>query len=145
MSCQFLSFLPCMRLSNLCALCFSAGLLVVSTIGYYSRCFSNSLRYRFGIFDPAIVYDHLGEILSALVVGSLVFCVFLYLKVSFFFILYLDFGFSINTYFTLRLHSFYAFKGHVAPSSTDSGSSGNVIIDFYWVSLSSASRLFSNF
>ncbi|KAG0470419.1 hypothetical protein HPP92_017119 [Vanilla planifolia] len=50
---------------------------------------------RFQIFDPSIVYDHLGEIYSALVVGSLVFCVFLYLK------------------------------GHVAPSSTDSGSSGN--------------------
>ncbi|XP_022723861.1 7-dehydrocholesterol reductase isoform X3 [Durio zibethinus] len=25
-----------------------------------------------------------------------------------------------------------AYKGHVAPSSTDSGSSGNLIIDFYW-------------
>ncbi|XP_039115811.1 7-dehydrocholesterol reductase-like [Dioscorea cayenensis subsp. rotundata] len=56
----------------------------------------------FGIFNPAIVYDHLGEIYSALVTGSLVFCVFLYIK------------------------------GHLAPSSSDSGSSGNVIIDFYW-------------
>ncbi|THU51496.1 hypothetical protein C4D60_Mb06t31650 [Musa balbisiana] len=56
----------------------------------------------FGIFNPAIVYDHLGEIYSALVMGSLVFCLFLYLK------------------------------GHVAPSSSDSGSSGNFIIDFYW-------------
>ncbi|KAG0470424.1 hypothetical protein HPP92_017124 [Vanilla planifolia] len=56
----------------------------------------------FQIFDPSIVYDHLGEIYSALVVGSLVFCVFLYLK------------------------------GHVAPSLTDSGSSGNPIVDFYW-------------
>lgn len=26
-------------------------------------------------------------------------------------------------------------KGHLAPSSTDSGSSGNIIIDFYWVSV----------
>ncbi|XP_062118870.1 7-dehydrocholesterol reductase-like [Humulus lupulus] len=26
----------------------------------------------------------------------------------------------------------FCFKGHVAPSSTDSGSSGNIIIDFYW-------------
>jgi len=25
-------------------------------------------------------------------------------------------------------------KGHVAPSSSDSGSCGNLIIDFYWVS-----------
>ncbi|GMN62672.1 hypothetical protein TIFTF001_031750 [Ficus carica] len=56
----------------------------------------------FGIFNPSIVYDHLGEIFSVLIFGSLVFCVFLYLK------------------------------GHVAPSSTDSGSSGNFIIDFYW-------------
>ncbi|CAL0335325.1 unnamed protein product [Lupinus luteus] len=56
----------------------------------------------FGIFNPSIVYDHLGEIFSALIFGSLVFCVFLYIK------------------------------GHVAPSSSDSGSSGNFIIDFYW-------------
>ncbi|XP_059280999.1 7-dehydrocholesterol reductase-like, partial [Lycium ferocissimum] len=56
----------------------------------------------FGIFNPAIVYDHLGEILSTLIFGSLVFCVLLYIK------------------------------GHVAPSSTDSGSSGNIIVDFYW-------------
>lgn len=56
----------------------------------------------FEIFEPSIVYDHLGEIYSALVVGGLVFCIFLYLK------------------------------GHVAPSSTDSGSSGNPIVDFYW-------------
>jgi len=56
----------------------------------------------FGIFNPTVVYDHLGEIFSALIFGSFVFCIFLYIK------------------------------GHVAPSSTDSGSSGNVIIDFYW-------------
>ncbi|RYR11399.1 hypothetical protein Ahy_B04g068933 isoform C [Arachis hypogaea] len=47
----------------------------------------------FGIFNPTIVYDHLGEIYSALIFGSF---------------------------------------GHLAPSSTDSGSSGNIIIDFYW-------------
>ncbi|CAI9114575.1 OLC1v1015327C1 [Oldenlandia corymbosa var. corymbosa] len=56
----------------------------------------------FEIFNPVLVYDHLGEIFSALIFGSLVFCVLLYIK------------------------------GHVAPSSTDSGSSGNIIIDFYW-------------
>ncbi|XP_042449563.1 7-dehydrocholesterol reductase-like [Zingiber officinale] len=56
----------------------------------------------FEIFNPAIVYDHLGEIYSALIMGSLVFCILLYLK------------------------------GHLAPSSSDSGSSGNFIIDFYW-------------
>ncbi|KAI3858637.1 hypothetical protein MKW92_000426, partial [Papaver armeniacum] len=32
----------------------------------------------FGIFNPAIVYDHLGEIYSALIFGSLFFCVLLY-------------------------------------------------------------------
>ncbi|XP_062085888.1 7-dehydrocholesterol reductase-like [Humulus lupulus] len=58
--------------------------------------------FRFGIFNPSTVYDHLGEIYSALIFGSLVFCILLYIK------------------------------GHVAPSSTDSGSSGNIIIDFYW-------------
>ncbi|KAF6149871.1 hypothetical protein GIB67_008592 [Kingdonia uniflora] len=56
----------------------------------------------FGIFNPAIVYDHLGEIFSALIFGSFAFCIFLFIK------------------------------GHLAPSSTDSGSSGNLIIDFYW-------------
>ncbi|ERN12476.1 7-dehydrocholesterol reductase [Amborella trichopoda] len=55
-----------------------------------------------GIFNPAIVYDHLGEIFSALIIGSFFFCILLYIK------------------------------GHVAPSSSDSGSSGNIIIDFYW-------------
>ncbi|KAJ7952070.1 7-dehydrocholesterol reductase [Quillaja saponaria] len=56
----------------------------------------------FGVFNPIIVYDHLGEIFSALIFGSFIFCIFLYIK------------------------------GHLAPSSTDSGSSGNIIIDFYW-------------
>ncbi|WVZ22386.1 hypothetical protein V8G54_000930 [Vigna mungo] len=56
----------------------------------------------FGIFNPTVVYDHLGEIYSALIFGSFVFCILLYIK------------------------------GHLAPSSTDSGSSGNIIIDFYW-------------
>lgn len=37
---------------------------------------------RFGIFNPTIVYDHLGEIFSALIFGSFVFCIFLYIKVS---------------------------------------------------------------
>ncbi|KAH9312236.1 hypothetical protein KI387_027271, partial [Taxus chinensis] len=56
----------------------------------------------FGLFNPAIVYDHLGEIFSSLIIGSFIFCILLYIK------------------------------GHVAPSSADSGSSGNFIIDFYW-------------
>ncbi|KAH0926284.1 hypothetical protein HID58_018540 [Brassica napus] len=61
------------------------------------------LLFRFGIFNPAIVYDHLGAIFSALIFGCFIFCVLLYVK------------------------------GHVAPSSSDSGSCGNLIIDFYWV------------
>ncbi|KAJ0677374.1 putative 7-dehydrocholesterol reductase [Helianthus annuus] len=36
----------------------------------------------FGIFNPSVVYDHLGEIYSALIFGSFVFCVFLYIKVK---------------------------------------------------------------
>ncbi|KAH9667876.1 7-dehydrocholesterol reductase [Citrus sinensis] len=34
----------------------------------------------FGIFNPTIVYDHLGEIYSALIFGSFIFCIFLYIK-----------------------------------------------------------------
>ncbi|KMZ69960.1 7-dehydrocholesterol reductase [Zostera marina] len=56
----------------------------------------------FGVFNPAIVYDHLGSIFSSLLVGSFFFCILLHIK------------------------------GHMAPSSTDSGSSGNLILDFYW-------------
>jgi len=37
--------------------------------------------FRFGIFNPTVVYDHLGEIFSALIFGSFVFCIFLYIKV----------------------------------------------------------------
>lgn len=39
------------------------------------------LYFRFGIFNPTVVYDHLGEIYSTLIFGSLVFCVLLYIKV----------------------------------------------------------------
>lgn len=55
-----------------------------------------------GLFDPAIVYDHFGEILGALNVFSLVFCLGLYLK------------------------------GRFAPSSSDHGLSGNPVFDYYW-------------
>ena len=67
---------------------------VVTLITYLSL-------WWFGILNPAIVYDHLGEIYSTLLFGSFIFCIFLYIK------------------------------GHVAPSSTDSSSSNNIIIDFY--------------
>ncbi|GLT52456.1 hypothetical protein SLA2020_257960 [Shorea laevis] len=69
---------------------------------YFLTLFTYLSLWWFGIFNPAVVYDCLGEIFSALIFGSFIFCIFLYVK------------------------------GHLAPSSTDSGSCGNIIIDFYW-------------
>ena len=54
------------------------------------------------LFSPTLIYDHLGEILGALNVFSLIFCLFLYIKGRFF------------------------------PSSTDSGTTGNLLFDYYW-------------
>ena len=51
---------------------------------------------------PTIVYDHFDEFLGTMTVFSVILCVFLTLK------------------------------GLIAPSSTDSGSTGNPIFDFYW-------------
>eukprot|EP00850_Spirogloea_muscicola_P006289 SM000029S10584 [mRNA] locus=s29:864885:868277:- [translate_table: standard] len=56
--------------------------------------------WRLGIFNPSVVYDHLGEIISALNITAFALCVFLY--------------------------------GNVAPSSSDWGSSGDFIQDFFW-------------
>ncbi len=53
-------------------------------------------------FNPAIAYDNIVAIIGALNIFSLAFCLFLY------------------------------FKGLLAPSSSDSGSSGNFIFDYYW-------------
>jgi len=58
--------------------------------------------FQFNLFSPAIIYDNFGGILGALNIFSLLFCLFLLIK------------------------------GHVAPSTTDSGSSGNPIFDYYW-------------
>lgn len=58
--------------------------------------------YQFHWFSPTIVYDHFGEILGALNIFSLFFCLFLY------------------------------FKGRFFPSSTDASHSGNLIFDYYW-------------
>lgn len=55
-----------------------------------------------GIFDGAWIYDHMGSLLSSLNVFALIFCSILYLKGRFF------------------------------PSSSDSGTSGNPVFDFYW-------------
>lgn len=60
------------------------------------------VMYKTGYFNPAIVYDHLGEIFSTLIIGSFLVCCLLYVK------------------------------GHLMPSSLDWGSSGNVLVDFYW-------------
>ena len=60
------------------------------------------LLYFLGLINPAEVYDHYLEIIGALNVTSLIFCVFLCLKGAYF------------------------------PSSTDSGASGNLIFDYYW-------------
>jgi 7-dehydrocholesterol reductase len=54
------------------------------------------------LFPATIIYDNFGPLIGALVSFSLVFCLFLY------------------------------FKGQLAPSSTDCGSSGNFIFDYYW-------------
>ena len=49
-----------------------------------------------------MAYDLFGEMLAALNQFSLVFCAFLY------------------------------FKGKLAPSTTDSGSTGSLVFDFWW-------------
>jgi 7-dehydrocholesterol reductase len=58
--------------------------------------------YQFHLYSPGIVYDHFGELLGALNVFSLGFCLVLYLK------------------------------GRLAPSTADSGLSGNPVFDYYW-------------
>jgi 7-dehydrocholesterol reductase len=58
--------------------------------------------FVFKLFNPAMIYDELGPILGALNLFSLFFCLFLTLK------------------------------GIFGPSSTDAGSSGNFIFDYYW-------------
>lgn len=54
------------------------------------------------LFPATLLYDHMGELLGALNILSLVFCLFL------------------------------ALKGRYFPSSSDSGPTGNVIFDYYW-------------
>jgi len=58
--------------------------------------------FRFNLFSKTLIYDHFGEILGALNILSFVVCLFLY------------------------------FKGRFWPSSSDSGSSGNPVFDYYW-------------
>ena len=58
--------------------------------------------YGFGVISPTIVYDHFAGLLGALNLFSLLFCIALYVK------------------------------GRMAPSSSDSGTSGNPVFDYYW-------------
>jgi len=67
------------------------------SIGLFYVC-----AFKLSLFSPTIIYDHFGEILGALNILSLSFCLFLY------------------------------FKGRFFASSSDSGSSGNAIFDYYW-------------
>ena len=58
--------------------------------------------FGLGLFPATILYDNLGHILGALNIFSLVFCGLLYLK------------------------------GRFYPSSTDSGTTNNILFDYYW-------------
>ena len=58
--------------------------------------------FGFKLFSAAILYDHLGHLLGALNLLSLLVCVFLYVKGRFF------------------------------PSTTDSGITQNILFDYYW-------------
>lgn len=69
---------------------------IISLVAFFG------LSYGAGIFNAGIVYDHFGEILGALNVSALIFCLFLY------------------------------FKGRFWPSSSDNGTSGNPVFDYYW-------------
>jgi 7-dehydrocholesterol reductase len=58
--------------------------------------------YGYNLFSPTIIYDQLGYLFGALNISSLVLCLFLY------------------------------FKGIKHPSTSDHGSSGHAVFDFYW-------------
>ncbi len=57
---------------------------------------------HFKLFSPGIIYDNFGGLLGALNFFSLLFCFFLY------------------------------FKGKYKPSSTDSGTTGDAVFDYFW-------------
>lgn len=58
--------------------------------------------FQWKLFSPTIIYDNFGYLIGALNIFSALFCVLLYVK------------------------------GRFAPSSTDSGTTGNPIFDYYW-------------
>jgi 7-dehydrocholesterol reductase len=61
------------------------------------------LGAAYNVFNPALLYDYFGNVISTMNVFALCFCAMLFVK------------------------------GHVAPSGPDSGSNGSLIQDFYWV------------
>ncbi len=79
---------------------------VYKTNGITSFLFTMALFYlgafQFNLFSPGIIYDNFGGLLGALNVFSLLFCLFLY------------------------------FKGRYKPSSTDSGTTGDAVTDYFW-------------
>ena len=74
--------------------CFLLTMLAFTGLTCYTKTY-------YGV-SPTIVYDRFDEVLLALNLFSVFFCLVLYIK------------------------------GLVSPSSTDSGSSGNIIFDYYW-------------
>lgn len=73
--------------------------------GMQSYIFTLSTLISLAYFDvirPALVYDKFGEILSSMNAFAFAFCTMLLIK------------------------------GHVAPTNSDSGTNGNMVIDFYW-------------
>lgn len=58
--------------------------------------------FQFKLFSPGIIYDNFGGLLGALNIFSLLFCLFLY------------------------------FKGRYRPSSSDSGTTGDALSDYFW-------------
>lgn len=56
----------------------------------------------FGYINPSDVYDNMGKLLSSINLFAVVFCIFL------------------------------SFKGIYFPSTADSGSNGNIIVDYFW-------------
>mmetsp|Transcript_10901 Transcript_10901/g.16258 ORF Transcript_10901/g.16258 Transcript_10901/m.16258 type:complete len:456 (+) Transcript_10901:64-1431(+) len=68
----------------------------------FISCITFCILSYYGIIDPGLVYDKHGEVLAALNLFALLFCTML------------------------------TVKGRYFPSTKDSGSTGNAIIDFYW-------------
>ena len=71
-------------------------------LSYFTTLILFLAGWHWGIFNPGAIYDAMGTIISTSNVVSLALCVLLYAK------------------------------GAVAPSTSDSGSTGSLLFDFYW-------------